>query len=127
MKKTGKIQLVFKPTETTNERNVVLSFVGLFQLAKELWKAYKSGCYKFYVFFDANKKERLAGLLTEHIQKRMEATNLNPYELALKILVSEGKDLTELMNNLIQQHKANPEVMTVMFGTKISNLLGEFN
>jgi len=50
--KTGNIQIVFRPSEKQKEKNYVKSFKGRLDLIRKLWQAYKSGCYKFYVFFD---------------------------------------------------------------------------
>lgn len=56
-KRSGKVQLVFKPTRTTKEVNMVYSFVGIWQMAKVLYRAYKSVAYKVYIFFDENVKQ----------------------------------------------------------------------
>lgn len=51
-KKTGNIQLVFKPTDIAKERNRVIPFKGRVDLLRKLYKVYVSGCHKFFVFFD---------------------------------------------------------------------------
>ena len=57
MKKSGKVQFVYKPTDKLRERNLTYSFIGLWQFLKVMWKAYKTPPDKFYVFFDEQKQK----------------------------------------------------------------------
>jgi len=52
MKKTGDIQVVFKPTKTAREKNWVYPFNGLFNLVRLIWKHSKSNPSKIMIFFD---------------------------------------------------------------------------
>lgn len=72
MKKTGFVQTVFTPEKglevdkskevhelkyraKTTEKNRVAKFSGKLDLFRKLITAYKSGCDKVYIFFDALK------------------------------------------------------------------------
>jgi len=52
MKITGTIQVVFKPTETTKEKNYAYGFKGFLPLVKRCWNAYKSKPDKIMIFFE---------------------------------------------------------------------------
>jgi len=49
----GKIQLVYKPgTKGKREVNTTDRFTGLISFFKAMYRAYKSGANKVYIFFD---------------------------------------------------------------------------
>ena len=50
---TGKIQLVYKPgIKGPREANFTDRFTGLISFFKAMYRAYKSGATKVYIFFD---------------------------------------------------------------------------
>ena len=52
MKRSGKVQMVYKPTQTSKEQNWTYDFSNFWQLVKLIWKAYRNNANKTYIFFN---------------------------------------------------------------------------
>ncbi|MDB5200576.1 MAG: hypothetical protein JWO92_2539 [Chitinophagaceae bacterium] len=63
MKHTGKIQWVYKATESSVEKNHVFIYKGVFQFLYYMYLGFISNANKIYIFKDEIKKvdERKAG------------------------------------------------------------------
>lgn len=52
MRKSGKIQMQFKPTVLFKERNEVVTFSGIVQFFKMCYKVFQKKPDKVFIFFD---------------------------------------------------------------------------